>query len=227
MPEKAKLEGKSKGKDKTEGQSVSAQPSRSQSTSQGQPPPAAGVPGDGAAPADDVHDPAQALAVNGAADVNWVDIQKHFGPLHMQRIGVGFAEDKDGGRINAAISAALAVGPLQVALSGLGVHYKLKTKDLKFVLAGLGVDFKRGPLEMGGTFLRLEHDEFAGKIAIHASKFKLNAVGSYGVHGGSPSLFLYAFLDMPLGGPPFFFVEGLAFAFGLNRRLSTSSACRP
>ncbi len=36
---------------------------------------------------------------------------------------------------------------------------------------------------------------------------------------GHPSLFIYAALNRPLGGPAFFFVEGLAAGFGVNRRL--------
>jgi hypothetical protein len=36
-----------------------------------------------------------------------------------------------------------------------------------------------------------------------------------------PSLFLYAVLNAPLGGPSFFFVTGLAAGFGYNRRLNT------
>jgi hypothetical protein len=36
---------------------------------------------------------------------------------------------------------------------------------------------------------------------------------------GHPSLFIYAVLDYPIGGPPFFFVTGLAAGFGFNRAL--------
>jgi len=40
------------------------------------------------------------------------------------------------------------------------------------------------------------------------------------VKDGHPSLFIYAVLDYPLGGPSFFFVTGLAAGFGYNRALS-------
>jgi hypothetical protein len=36
---------------------------------------------------------------------------------------------------------------------------------------------------------------------------------------GQPSMFLYGLLETPLGGPVFFFVEGLAAGFGYNRSL--------
>src|SRR6185503_15741824 len=37
------------------------------------------------------------------------------------------------------------------------------------------------------------------------------------------SLFIYAMMDYPLGGPAFFFVNGLAAGFGYNRRLIAPS----
>ena len=45
----------------------------------------------------------------------------------------------------------------------------------------------------------------------------LTAIGSYGTIAGAPSLFAYALVPFPLGGPPCFFVTGLAGGFGYNR----------
>jgi hypothetical protein len=36
---------------------------------------------------------------------------------------------------------------------------------------------------------------------------------------GAPSIFVQAVIDYPLGGPAFFFIEGLVFGFGYNRSL--------
>lgn len=41
-------------------------------------------------------------------------------------------------------------------------------------------------------------------------------MGSYQTIDGQPSLFIYALIDYPLGGPSFFFVEGGAVGFGYN-----------
>jgi hypothetical protein len=46
----------------------------------------------------------------------------------------------------------------------------------------------------------------------------LSAIGSYFKYKGDSSLFVYALLEYPLGGPPFFFVTGLAAGFGYNRQ---------
>ena len=54
---------------------------------------------------------------------------------------------------------------------------------------------------------------------IRTSKLSLSAIGSYTLLSGHPSLFIYAVLNFPLGGPPFFFVTGLAAGFGFNRAL--------
>jgi hypothetical protein len=56
-------------------------------------------------------------------------------------------------------------------------------------------------------------------VVISTEKFSLNAIGGFKMLDGVPSMFAYGVLDMPLGGPAFFYVEGLAAGFGLHRRL--------
>ena len=53
-----------------------------------------------------------------------------------------------------------------------------------------------------------------------ASSFDLTALGAYAqLTSGQPSLFVFAVLEIPLGGPPYFFITGAAAGFGFNRRL--------
>jgi hypothetical protein len=73
-------------------------------------------------------------------------------------------------------------------------------------------------LSVGGAFLNANGD-FAGKLVIGTPKFALNATGAFMMLNGTPSLFGYVAIDTPIGGPAFFFVEGLAAGFGLHRRL--------
>ncbi len=168
-------------------------------------------------------DPSGALAED-PKNVHWIDLQKHFGPLHFQRLGVGYVAGKDGeeSKIDVVLDAALAVGPLEIGLVGLGAEYGLSSHHFGFSLDGLAIDFRRGPLEVGAAFLRMpkpNDNDFAGKAILRTETLTLGALGAYGKHGGQPSLFIYAFVDYPLGGPAFFFVEGLAAGFGFNRRL--------
>ncbi|MGB3186088.1 MAG: DUF6603 domain-containing protein [Ornithinimicrobium sp.] len=174
-----------------------------------------------------------ATATPAAADadpVTWVVIQKAIGPFHFQRIGVRYASP----RLTFLLDASLQAGPLSIELQGLstGVDPKqLTAVDAAtpfaptFDLAGLALDFRSETVEVGGTFARrpatAEHpyDEYAGAATIRSADWLLSAVGSYAYVAGHPSLFVYATLDAPLGGPPFMVVTGLAAGFGYNRDL--------
>jgi len=79
------------------------------------------------------------------------------------------------------------------------------------------LSFANGPLEIGGSFLREKVlrngeavDDYSGTATIRTEAFSLMAMGGYTTLNGHPSLFLYAILDKQIGGPAFFFVEGLA-----------------
>ena len=69
------------------------------------------------------------------------------------------------------------------------------------------------------------YDEYSGLATLDLESLDLSigALGSYAYVHGHPSLFIYAILDYPLGGPSFFFVEGLSAGFGYNRRLTPPS----
>ncbi len=148
--------------------------------------------------------------------VKWIDVQKHFGPLSVQRVGLSF--DTTQKKIGVFLEADLSVSGLTLSVEGLGAVYDLRTKQLSFALRGLGIDFSRGGIEIGGGFLN-QNGDFAGKIVIRAKSFTLAALGAVAVIDGQPSIFIYGLLNYPLGGPAFFFVEGLAAGFGYNRSL--------
>ncbi|MBK6432239.1 DUF6603 domain-containing protein [Candidatus Amarolinea dominans] len=57
-----------------------------------------------------------------------------------------------------------------------------------------------------------------GQAVLKTEQLSLSAIGSFFKYRGESSLFVYALLEYPLGGPPFFFVTGLAAGFGYNRR---------
>lgn len=164
-------------------------------------------------------------AIPTAADgITWFDIKKTFGPLNLSRIG--FKLGTEGGvELTAYLDGGLSMMGLTVELLGLNVSTTLTGANKfkpKFGLDGLGIDFKKGPLEIGGAFYKLTDDkitEFDGLATISTETFKLSAIGSFAELDGYNSLFIYAVLDYPLGGPAFFFVTGLAAGFGYNRRL--------
>ena len=116
---------------------------------------------------------------------------------------------------------------MTLSLDGLALGTPLTRFDPRFDLSGLGIDYKNGPVEIGGLFLRetitvdgQQVDEYDGAaISIKTATFALSAIGWYAYYNNAPSMFIYAVLDYPLGGPVFFFDHGLAAWFGYNRLL--------
>lgn len=147
-----------------------------------------------------------------AATLTWTDVNRKLGPLTIGRVGYA-TDDKV---LDLAIDAGLEVAGLTVTVDGLGARYDFDSRALSPHLRGLGLDVKRGPLEIGGAFLNADGD-FLGKVVISGKQFTLNASGAFMMLEGTPSMYAYGVLDMPLGGPAFFYVEGLAAGVGLHR----------
>ena len=155
--------------------------------------------------------------------MQWAIIQKSFGPVHFERVGIAYSD----GKITGLLDAALSAGGLTIALDGLSVTSPLSHFEPTFSLRGLGIDYQNGPVEIAGSFLKQTRQEggaaytsFAGLAVLRTRQLSLSAIGSYALKDGHPSLFIYAVLDYPLGGPSFFYVTGLAAGFGYNRGLT-------
>jgi hypothetical protein len=168
--------------------------------------------------------PGQAVPTNGGQPdgVTWFRIQKSFGPLHFERIGLRY--DSGSGSLTGLLDGSLSVFGLELSLLGLSVAVKLQgltSFQPTFGLHGLGLEYAQGPIEIGGALFRDPGNDnaFAGLALIRAGAFSLGAIGAFAETEGQPSLFVYAVLDYPLGGPSFFFVTGLAAGFGYNRSL--------
>ena len=159
-----------------------------------------------------------------ASPVHWVSVNKTFGPVALQKIGLNYA----GGEATFGLTAGFSLGGFTLDLEGLAITFPLPLpgqaagKAISFALQGLGLDLKRGSLEVGGVFVKdasaAGEPSYYGEVMVQAAGFGLKALGGY-TPGEPASFFIYANLEAPLGGPPFFFVTGLAAGFGLNRRL--------
>ncbi|MFO1502009.1 MAG: DUF6603 domain-containing protein [Verrucomicrobiota bacterium] len=148
-------------------------------------------------------------------DLKWFSIQRTFGPAHFERIGAGL----NGGQVIFALDASLNIAGLSLSLEGLGLSSPLDQFKPEFQLRGIGIEYASGPVAIGGSFLRRGEESFAGTALIKTEALTLSAIGAYQKVGEATSLFVYAVLDYPLGGPSFFFVTGLAAGFGYNRSL--------
>ena len=156
----------------------------------------------------------------------WFPIQRSFGPLNCKKLGVGWKEPE----LSLLFEGGVALGPLDLEVMGLSVGLDIShpTDLSKYSLGleGLSLDFKAGIIEISGGFLEnrdVDPVAYDGQARVKAGPFGLSAIGSYTTikDTGETSLFVFALLDFPLGGPPFFYITGLAGGFGYNRSLKT------
>ena len=167
---------------------------------------------------------APVAGVTPSDNAKWYDIQKSFGPVNFKRLGFKYED----GAAWFLLDASMSFAGLILSLDGLAFGSPLSPFAPKFDLKGIGIDYSEGPVEIGGSFLRSQatdpntkttYDAYNGVAVIRTQALTLSALGSYADLNGHPSLFLYAVLDYPLGGPAFFFVTGLTAGFGYNRAL--------
>lgn len=172
----------------------------------------------------------------------WLELNKALGPLAFQKIGIQYRPKES--ELWFFLNASLSIGGLTLACNNLGVGSSLSEFKPKFRLDGISIHYKGSDaVQIGGAFLRktrpqldenglqkkdgqdnpLFYEEYSGAAIIGTKikdkKITLTAIGSYTEIDGEASLFVFALLDYPLGGPPVFFVTGLAAGFGYNRSL--------
>jgi hypothetical protein len=147
--------------------------------------------------------------------------------VHLDRAGFKF----ENGEVTALLDGGLTAMGLEVDLMGLSASLKIADVnagkiDPKFGLQGLGISFNKGGIEFAGAMLHRQIklngntiDQYDGLASVKAEGLHLAAIGSLAKVNDQTSLFLYAVLDYPLGGTPFFYVTGLAGGFGLNQKL--------
>jgi hypothetical protein len=157
-------------------------------------------------------------------DLIWIPIQRRFGPLSCTRIGAKV----DGEELTLLFDGGVKLGGLDIELTELSVGVDLskpaEASSYEFDLKGLDVSFTAGSLEVSGGLLKRVDDQnnisYDGEALIKTPQISLSAIGSFAsLEGGGTSLFVFASLRAPIGGPPFFFVTGLAAGFGYNRSL--------
>lgn len=155
--------------------------------------------------------------------VTWLDVNKQFGIFSFQRVGVGYQKN----RLEFALDASVALGPLALSMQALSVGSELTKFDPDFSLKGLGLMFNRPPIAVGGAFLRVEEtvgdktfDSYYGQLIVQVGTFSLKALGGWAPNPDLALFFIYLSISAPLGGPPFLFVTGLSGGFGVNSSLT-------
>ena len=165
-------------------------------------------------------------------DLIWFPIQRRLGPLNCQKIGLKVdvtGAQKSDPVMGVVFDGGISLGGLDVYLDqlSLGVDLKRVTdrSGYDIDLQGLDVSFSAGSVEVSGGLIKAIDAQtgfvsYDGEALIKAQALTIAALGSYGtLPGGGTSLFIFAVLNYPIGGPSFFFVTGLMAGFGYNRSL--------
>ncbi|MCA6363467.1 MAG: hypothetical protein IM638_10550 [Bacteroidetes bacterium] len=158
--------------------------------------------------------------------VNWMKLNKTFGPVTLNQIGFNYSE----GEATFGFSAGFAVGGFSMYLDQLAITFPMPLPGIPagnrvgFDLQGMGMDFKKGTFQIGGAFLKYndgERTNYYGQAMLRMGKFGFKALGGYtpAQQNDPASFFIYANITVPLGGPPEFFITGLAGGFGINNAL--------
>ncbi|MCW3054703.1 MAG: hypothetical protein JWN14_3873 [Chthonomonadales bacterium] len=156
--------------------------------------------------------------------VTWFDIQKSFGPVSIQRIGVLYQSSAQA--LWFEIDASLAFGAMSISLMGLGIAAHLKDFSPEFNLQGMGVSYSEPPLTVAGELVNMNPPgssgvRFEGGLVIRTGEFTVQVFGYFGENkDGFNSMFLFGDIAFDFGGPPAFFVTGLALGFGYNSKVT-------
>lgn len=163
-----------------------------------------------------------------APAIKWVQVQKTLGPLTIQQVGAGWMDG-----VALLLDSSVQFAGLSLGLKAFSVAFPISMflhpsfSDLHIGLGGLSLAYTAGPTTISGAFLRVPppagtsgSPDYEGQALISVARFTLSAMGAYGNdQQGNPSLFVFAMLKTILGGPPYFFVTGVAAGFGYNRSL--------
>jgi hypothetical protein len=150
----------------------------------------------------------------------WFNIQKAVGPVMFRRIGVRYQDAV----LWFALDASFSAGGLTIDLLGMAIGSPLSDFDPEFTLDGLGIAFAQPGFELAGALMKVPPGpgvdwQYAGGALLKVANFSLGAVGSYASMSGTPSMFVFAQATGSFGGPPAFFITGLAAGFGYNSSL--------
>ena len=158
----------------------------------------------------------------GEAEI-WFPIQKTFGPIHVGQVGVRWYNSPKA--IELLLDGGVSLAGLNVNVDDLGVKIPiLNANDFsawKLGLRGLGVSYNQGGVKIAGALLRdnIEGTSYSGACLVEVSGKTFTAIGSYSKNEFT-SMFVFVLLPIPIGGPPYLFITGMAGGFGYNRGLN-------
>jgi len=165
-------------------------------------------------------------AAQPTSPIHWIDINKTFGPVSLNQVGLNYSS----GEASIGISAGMTMGGFMLDLMQLSVTFPMPMPQqtagstVSFDLEGLAMSINKGGLQLGGAFLKaIDQDKsvsYYGEVMVQVANLGFKAIGGYSPNANPASFFIYVNIEIPLGGPPFLFITGLAGGFGINRALN-------
>jgi hypothetical protein len=123
---------------------------------------------------------------------SWVNVQRAFGPLQINRIGFAITPTNELGLL---LDAAVTLEGLGVALTGLEAEMPIASPFVpSFDLAGLQVQYGAASFSVAGGLEKVPASspvEFTGELQMTIGSFGATAFGSYTTVNGQPSLFFF------------------------------------
>lgn len=168
--------------------------------------------------------PSAPSAPSYQGSATWFNIEKSFGPVQFQRIGVQYQDSV----LFFLLDMSLSFSALNLALDGLGIGSPLTHVSLVPHLDGLSVSFSSGPVTINGGLLVVPSSvlpkdvayEYMGEVTIAVDPYLINGTAAYAKVDGQSSFFLFAQVTGEFGGPPAFFITGFMGGFGYNSQLT-------
>lgn len=169
-----------------------------------------------------------------ASGMHWFPVAGRTGEADLGRIGVSYKQNRNNaaeGRLNVGVDGRFGLGPLKVEVDDFGVDFALKNlfrpREWNIELAGMGISYTSPAVSLLGGLRHTTNPEgYVGAAIVNLKALELSALGAWSKIPVSPgatqtlnSLFVFARVSANpgLGGPPFFFVKGIAGGFGYNR----------
>lgn len=154
------------------------------------------------------------------SSVHWFDFQKDIGFISFHRLGFALV----GHKIYLYLDIGFSLSIIKLDLIELNMGIPVAS-DEKFSMSlnGLAVSIRKSPLLISGGLYISRDDEvemYTGELQLRYDKYGFTALGSYGTaKNGDVTLFIFLMVSIPIGGPPYFSVTGIAGGFGFNREI--------
>ncbi|RZU11327.1 hypothetical protein EV645_6489 [Kribbella rubisoli] len=179
----------------------------------------------------------------GQGDGPWfLPIQRAFGPVYLEQVGLGVAyrqnlTPRQLEMVSLYLDGQVSLLGLTAAVEKLRLSYHVSRPlfsptSWEVDVDGFAIAASFGPLTLAGGLVKFPLDaplsgvEYLGMLQIGYGTYRVDMFGGY-AHPTAPggeefaSFFAFGVLHAPIGGPPAFFVTGIAVGFGINRALHT------